>query len=287
MWYHLLLTVWNVTSGGPALNWDTAEHFTVEVKTPSQLEAEFDGKTLQWHQKAEKVSMVTVAPLSFISLLLKLGKNGLVKCVMMLDCVLFIEKDVLLEIILSHVPFFCWFVFSPIFLYFLFSKLHIILTWKLLRMNSVYGDGPVWTRALMTWGRFKQAESLCVVVVIILNVAHHLALMQNLALCINKMAAVSVKMMQIVFLCWVFASWQRNVNCSDCFVHRGTCATPFFCYSPFSIIVLYDSKNVVCALYNYWTATKENCQLFCLCWMVSVMFPAESSLIDQFLLLSS
>lgn len=73
---------------------------------------------LQWHQKAEKVSMVTVAPLSFISLLLKLGKNGLVKCVMMLDCVLFIEKDVLLEIILSHVLFFllaC--VFSPFFVF--------------------------------------------------------------------------------------------------------------------------------------------------------------------------
>lgn len=64
-----------MTSGGPALNWDTAEHFTLEAKTPSQLEAKFDGKTLQWHQKAERVSMVTVAPLSFISLLLKLGKK--------------------------------------------------------------------------------------------------------------------------------------------------------------------------------------------------------------------
>lgn len=155
-------------------------------------------------------------------------------------------------------------------------------------MNSVYGDGPVWTRALMNWGRFKRAERLCVVVVIILNVAHHLALMQNFGSLYQQDGSSQCEddanSFPLLGLCLLTKKCQLQwLFCTPWYL----CHPLFFCYSPFSIIVLYDSKNVVCALYNYRTATKENCQLFCLCWMVSVMFPAESSLIDQFLLLSS
>lgn len=96
-------------------------------------------------------------------------------CVMMLDCVLFIEDNVLLEIILSHVL--C--VFSHFFCISSWVKCTLFSLENCQEWTQLMVMGLVWTRALKNWERVKQVESLCVVVVIILNVAHHLALMQN------------------------------------------------------------------------------------------------------------